>query len=353
MNAAPVYVLLVNYNGWRDTLECLESLMRSDYPDVRVLLLDNGSTDDSMRRIESWAQGLEHASPKSAALEQMSTPPVPKPIAVCRLTRDEAERGSRIDWSRTKLVLIDCAANLGFARANNVGLRYALKQEENAVVLLLNNDTVIAPDAISAMVATAGADSRVGGVGATILQYHAPERVETYAGATVITWTAMSRLIGTNAQRSAPRDAPAMDFISGCCMLVTRAAIERVGFIDERFFLYCEDADWGVRARLAGLKLAHSRSAEVWHKGGATAVHRSAFHDYHNSKSVLHFVRKHRPLFLPIAAVYLAARFSAPKLVRGEWRRLRAVWRGFADFVKERNTRTAAGPREVSTVARV
>jgi hypothetical protein len=126
-----------------------------------------------------------------------------------------------------------------------------------------------------------------------------------------------------------------MDFISGCSMLVPRETFQRVGLLDERFFIYCEDADLCLRMRDAGLPLRYCAEAEVWHKGGATAVHHSSFHDYHNAKSLLHFVRKHRPRMLPIAAAYLAVIFFTRKIARGQWARVRSVWRGFTDFRAE------------------
>jgi GT2 family glycosyltransferase len=349
----PVYVVLVNYNGWRNTVECLESLLRSDYPALRVLVLDNGSTDGSLARLRGWSEGADDERGQSASLAHLSTPPVRKPVPIAQLSRAAIESGTPVDWRQVKIAIIDCAANLGFAGANNVAFRYVMSREPDSYLLMLNNDTVVAPTAISALVATAEADAGYGAVGATLLQYHAPDRIETFGGAMVDSWNGLSRLRGWGTARSAPREPSSeMDFISGCCMLVPHAALGRVGLIDERFFLYCEDADWGLRVRQAELRLTYSPAAEVWHKGGATAVHRSEFHDYHNVKSVLHFVRKHRPVFLPVAVAYLAARFTLPKIARGEWRRLRPVWRGFADFVREARRNHASSESSGARAAR-
>ncbi|HYC50052.1 MAG TPA: glycosyltransferase family 2 protein [Gemmatimonadaceae bacterium] len=338
--AIPVYIVLVNTNGWRDTIECLESVLRSDYPDVRVVVVDNGSTDDSLARIREWAAGTLAASGDSSGrLSHLVTPAVPKPLPVACRTRDELVAAGDIDWTRHRMAVVANGRNLGFTGANNVAMQYVMRHgEPSATVLLLNNDTVIAPQAITRMVGLASANDNAAAVGCTLLQYQHPDVVETRAGARVQMWNGFSRLIGWGTPRGAARPSDqAMDFISGCCILVPRAVLDRVGPLDERFFIYCEDADWGVRIRAASFRLAYCAEAEVWHKGGATAVHRSVFHDYHNAKSVLHFVWKHRPAMFGLAGTYLFARMVAPKLVRGQWARSAAVVRGIADFIRERS----------------
>lgn len=332
--SAPLYVVLVNFNGWRNTIECLETVLRSDHAALRVMVLDNGSTDGSIDQLRAWAEGRLAAPTPQGSLASLAPAPVPKPVRVLTTTRVAIDsRATLLDWSGASVAIIDCAANLGFAGANNVALRYVLRAERDAVALLLNNDTVVAPAALSAMM-TRVSDSTA--VGATLLQYYVPDRVETLGGATVSMWSAMSQLIGWDAPRAAPRGSVGMDFISGCCLMMTRQVIERVGLLDERFFIYSEDTDWGVRARGAGIRLDYARDAEVWHKGSSTSVARSTFHDYHTTKSAFHFVRKHRrALLFPVSLPFILARFGLPKIVRRQWDRVGAVRRGLVDFWAE------------------
>jgi GT2 family glycosyltransferase len=340
-SAPPLYVAIICHNGWKNTIECLETLLRSDYPDVRVFVLDNGSTDGSIEQIKAWAAGGVPAPAPQGALAALAPAPVPKPIAVtCRSVASLGVTGEALGVTgealamtaieTARITLVDCEANLGFAGANNVALRYVLRAEPDAKVLLLNDDTVVAAGALSAMAALA-TDSTA--VGATLLQYNAPERVETLGGATVSMRNAMSRLIGWNAPRSAERPAVEMDFISGCCMMMTRNVLERVGLLDERFFIYSEDSDWGVRARNAGVSLTYAPLAEVWHKGSTTMVARSPFQDYHTTRSSLHFIRKHRRDALrSFWLLYIVARLALPKIARRQWQRLRAVRRALESF---------------------
>lgn len=327
-DAAPLYVALICHNGWKNVIECLETLLRSDYPNLRVFVLDNGSTDGSREQIAEWAAGTRVAGTPKGALASLVSAPLPKPIKAEYRTFATLTT-TPIDWSSASLAVVDCQANLGFAGANNMALRYVKRAEPNAMVLLLNDDTVVAPNALSAMAALANDRTAVG---ATLLQYNHPERVETLGGAMVSMNNAMSRLIGYDTPRSADRPAVEMDFISGCCLLMTRAVLERVGLLDERFFIYSEDSDWGVRARKAGVTLVYAPGAEVWHKGSTTMVARSPFQDYHTTRSSLHFIRKHRRAAAWPFLFYIVARVALPKLARRQWDRLRAVRRGLADF---------------------
>lgn len=295
-----VYAIIINYNGWRNTVECLESVYRSDYPRLHVLILDNASGDDSIERLREWM----------------------------------AKPGNVPDPSRTSIVPLD--RNLGFAGANNVGLRHLLAREPNAYAWLLNNDTVVAPDALRRMVQLAESDRGIGAVGATLLKHSDPERLETAGGGTFAEWHGMVSSIRSDTPRSGPRPAlERLDFVSGTCMLVSRATVERVGLMDERYFLYGEDIDWSARIRESGLRLAYCAEAEVWHKGGGSTQHGSSVHDYYCVKSALLLVHKRNAALLPLAFAYSTVRCVVPKLVRGERRRLAAVLRGYVDFVKQ------------------
>jgi GT2 family glycosyltransferase len=299
----PMYVIVVNYNGWRDTIECLESVLASDAPRIEVLICENGSTDGSLERLVEWEKKA-------------------------RSTHGE------------KVRIIDCRANLGFAGANNVGLRYVLTRESDAHVLLLNNDAVVSPTAIREMQMLAESSETIGAVGCTILQYHAPELIETLGGATLSRITGMSALIANGARMNGSLDpsrfrrSSSAYFTSGCCMLIPRRTLDRVGLMDERYFLYGEDADWGLRIAKSGLRQAVCEPARVWHKGGASVRHGSALHDYYDVRGRLMLVQKHFPAMLPAALVHSVARCAIPKLIRGEWERLGAVWRGYMDFFR-------------------
>jgi len=331
-----VHVLLLNWNGWRDTIECLESVLRLEWPELRVIVCDNGSTDGSEARIAEWARGaLDAPVSTHPALAALVTPPVRKPIPMVRYDRAAAERGGD-PAADARLVLIQNGANLGFAAGNNVALRYLLARGARGYVWVLNNDTVVAPDALAALVAAARDDASIGAVGSTYLDYREPQQVVERAGGRLSRWTGWTRP-AVDAEA-----AERLDFVKGASVLVPMEVLARVGPMDERYFLYSEDVDWSIAMRARGFRLAYAAASRVWHKEGAASGHRSPVHDRHSVKSALTLVAKHDPLRLPAAALYSAVRCAAPKVVRGEWARLGAVahaWRDFArDSLGERRT---------------
>jgi GT2 family glycosyltransferase len=309
-----VYAIIVNFNGWRDTVECLESVLRSDYPALTVMVCDNKSSDDSVARIRAWAQGTLAAAAASPALARLSAPPVPKPVDVR---------------------IVECPRNLGFAGANNVALQYMMERDPDAYALLFNNDAVMAPDAISAMVAQARRTESCGAVGATVLQYHRPDRVETLGGATISRATGLVKWVNAGVERNRPRPpSVSIDYVTGCCLLVPATTVASVGLMAEEYFLYGEDADWCIRMRRRGRSVDYCARAEIWHKGGASVVHRSAMHDYYAVRGTLMLMHRHFPWYLPFVLAYAVVRFILPKLVRGEWVRLRAAVRGYRDYLR-------------------
>lgn len=334
-NPAPhVSILVLNTNGWQDTLECLESVFRLDYPNYQVILCDNGSVDGSVDRFREWLAGVRDAPVGNEALRHLTRPGVKKPLSFVELDRHHAERGGTDESRAADLVLIQNGANRGFAVGNNIGLRYALATGASAFVWLLNNDTIVAPDALRHMVDLGRTDPTLGAIGATMLEYRRPEIIQFAGGQYMSQWTGMAPPLRADTPRSAaPRLRPKLNFICGGCLLVPVSVLERVGLLDERFFVYAEDADFCFRVSAAGYTIGYAPAAEIWHKGGATTVPQSAFNDFHNVRSALLLAQKHRPALFPIAFVYSAYRFVLPKIARRQWERLSVVMRAYGDVL--------------------
>src|SRR3990172_7009722 len=115
-----VYILIVNWNGWGDTVECLESVFRNDYPDYQVIVCDNGSEDGSLDLIRAWAEGnLDVFVPEDNPLRRLSIPPFAKPVPWVELDREQAETGGAGARDGARLILVQTGANLGFAGGDN------------------------------------------------------------------------------------------------------------------------------------------------------------------------------------------------------------------------------------------
>ncbi len=329
-----VYVVLLNFNGWADTLECLESVLRSENVELTVVVCDNDSGDGSLERIRDWAEGREAAPvPDDPALAALVQPPLAKPVACTLLDRAAAERG---EGPATPLVLVRTGGNLGYAGGNNVGLRYALARPDMRYAWVLNNDTVVAADALARAVAALEADSGAGLCGSTLRYYDDPATVQMQGGGRLLAFAGQTRNLGADRPAADLRPEAEiraeLDYVAGAAALASRRFLETVGLMHEGYFLYYEEADWGVRARKAGIALTYAADSTVFHKHGATiGVHagrreRSPVAEYYIAKNRLRFTARHFPWFLPAAWLALLATLLN-RLRRRQWRRAGIVLR--------------------------
>jgi GT2 family glycosyltransferase len=300
-----VYIILVNWNGWKDTIECLESVFRLRYDDFRVLVCDNGSPDGSVEKILQWASGHLAAECENSTLRFVTQPPLPKPIPTLRITP-----GENVDLSAQNepLVLIEAGKNLGFAGGNNIALRRVLAFDDFDYVWLLNNDTVVDPDALKNLVKTLESRPDAGLCGSTLLYYRHPETVQALGGSIYNPWTARVGHIGCGLDRE--RIPPPgwlesrIKYVVGASMLVKKDFIKEVGLMNEDYFLYFEEIDWASRGK-ERFRLAWSPESIVYHKEGASigtarsAKARSGVSEMYGTRSRVLFTRRYYPYALP------------------------------------------------------
>jgi GT2 family glycosyltransferase len=176
-------VVILNWNGWPDTLECLESVFRSDHSDLSVVVCDNASTDGSIAHLKAWAEGRLDAIPQGEGpVREATAPPVPKPIRYLEIDEGRVDGASELWAARSEgeyrsLTIIQLSENRGFAGGNNIGLRYALSRGDIDFVWLLNNDTVVRSDALSRMIERLTSSPRAGICGST----RSPQRCRLWA----------------------------------------------------------------------------------------------------------------------------------------------------------------------------
>jgi len=310
-----VSIIVLNWNGWQDTIECLESLFRLDYPSFQIILCDNASTDGSIEQIKAWAQGEVLATVRNEDLAYLTVPPVPKPILFREFTADL--KWKDISNLTPDLVLIQTGGNLGFAGGNNVGLRFALAQSDCDLAWLLNNDTIVAPDALLALVERMRQRPDVGICGSTLLYYNEPETVQALGGSIYSRWTARGGHLGggTKYDRFSSHEwvESRMNYVVGASMLVRRKFIEEVGLMSENYFLYFEEIDWATRGK-GRFQLAFAPKSIVYHKEGAsigtgrTTTLQSKTSEYYATRNRVLFTARFFPLALPsvIAAICLS-----------------------------------------------
>lgn len=298
-------IVLVNWNRWADTIECLESVLRSSLP-VQIVVVDNASSDGSGDRIVAWAAGHEPVVPASAAMAEYSTPNVAKPIVFRRLDAATAQASAP---DNAKVTLIDSSDNLGFAGGNNIGLTFLLRAASIDYVWLLNNDTVIDPEAAAALVARMDATHRAGMCGTVVRYYYRPDTVQALNGSRFSLINGQSRGIGSGTRATSPFDparvARETDYVLGASLAVSRQFVATVGLMTEDYFLYFEEIDWAFR-NAGRFAIAFAHGAIVYHKEGGSIGssgakgQRSAASDYYLLRSRLGFIRRRAPLLLPL-----------------------------------------------------
>ncbi len=296
-SAPLVTIVLVNWNGRDDTLACLRSLAAIDYPRTDIVLVDNASEDDSLPVVKAEFPG----------------------ITIVANDRNEM-----------------------FARANNQGIRIA-RDNRSDYVLLLNNDTEVAPDFLSRMVDAARGDTRVGMVGPKIY-FSEPANSLWYAGGVVDLWKGLIAHRGIRQEDRGQFDrAGDTGYITACAVLVTSACLDAVGGLDDGYYIYGEDVDWCERVRRAGFRLVYEPAAHVWHKvssssgGKDVAGGLTPFKVAHKTRSMFRFFRRYArwyqwPTILLFTAGY-AVKAAVFMVSAGNWAGLRAM---FSVFLRKR-----------------
>jgi GT2 family glycosyltransferase len=238
-----VGVVILNWNGKDDTLECLESVYKIDYPHFEVIVVDNASTDGSVEAIKS-------------------------------------------KFPQSKVIVN--AENRGFCGGNNIGIKQAIACGAE-YVFALNNDTVVKPLILKELKEALDSDQRIGAVSPYIAFYQKPERVQFDALA--IDWGNGDTFGKHPGNAMAAAQLLDTDFVTWCAVLFHKRIIERVGYLDERFFAYYEDVDWSVRLKKAGLSVKSYREVLVHHKASQSTG--GAY-----SASVYFFLFRNRMLFM-------------------------------------------------------
>lgn len=272
--APSVAIVLVNWNGWRDSVECIDSILACGYPNYHIYLVDNDSSDQSIEHITEWCKtpsrdpgtrdfpGVGHVSDTgvSIAYRLLESPnAIPSQAAAdCRLT------------------LVRSGGNLGFAGGNNVGIRVAGIANYD-YFWLLNTDTVIDADALTRLVERAQQDPSIGIVGSTLFYYSQPALVQAMGGATFDASRMVMEHIGIGRPRVEVPQSPAqveadMAYVVGASMLVSRAFLRDVGYMQEDYFLYFEEIDWAMRGK-GRYRLGYAPRSLVYHKVGASSAH--------------------------------------------------------------------------------
>ena len=243
-----------------------------DYSNWDLILIDNGSSDESVGEIAEFLKSRLHhelvnAGCSSAHL-QFSAVNKDKEST---LVLNECQVDLKVQAIGPRTVLISCSRNVGFAGANNIGIDYALRNFNPEFALLLNNDVVVSREFLEELVKRSRSDERFGMSGPSILDYWNQKNHDSVHTGEVSLWTGDFGLLNRERFPSLGHESMRVGWLSGCCLLVSVDAIRDVGLLDPSYFLYAEDTDWCIRMSRKGYSLLYIPSSVILHKGRASS----------------------------------------------------------------------------------
>jgi len=290
-----VAIILINWNGYSFSAACLDSLRKVDYPHFRIILVDNAS---------------------------------------------ENKEGERLKENFPEIDLIENLDNLGFAAGNNVGIQKALELNFSHI-MLLNNDTEVESDFLGKMLEGFSNISGLGVVQPLICFLHAKDQVWSAGGK----WNSiLGRAITLGDRRNRLEynaQSQALDWATGCCMLISREALLEAGMLNEQYFAYFEDVEWSLRFREKGYAIRLAADAVIYHEAGASSKKKHAEGTlsprvfYYHVRNQFYILRSQvTGILAPFAYGYHIIRFTGWIVyfcLRGRFQKLRSVSKGIRE----------------------
>ena len=245
-----VYIILLNWNNWHLTKDCLESLQNLNYDNYQIIIVDNNSKSGEKNTIKN------------------------SPL-------------------KNNFILIENEKNLGFAGGNNVGIKYALNHNAD-YVLLLNNDTIIEDkDFLKHLIRIVESNKRIGIAGLKIYFWQDSTNKnipKIWFGGGKINWLkTQGKHLDFNKIEKTDQNPyiKKVDYITGCCLLIKKEVVEKIGTMPEEYFLYYEDADWCLSARQIGYLCVYVPFVWIWHKVSSTNIEFSYSYIYYLTRNGL------------------------------------------------------------------
>jgi GT2 family glycosyltransferase len=285
-----VSIIILNWNGWKDTIECTVSVLKINYPSYEIVIVDNGSTDESIQRISERFPDIK---------------------------------------------LIKLKENLFYAGGNNVGICYALESGAK-YTMLLNNDTTVHPDFLNPLVEAMENDPSIGAVGGTLFYYNSQNKIQN-TGQYINFKSGNVLTIGDGEtdinQFSKKRD---VDYICGAAIMLRSEVVRKIGGLDENFMLYSEESDWCLRAKKIGYKSIFVPNSKVFHKGCISAKLIKPMSIYLLTRNKIWLIRRHakvldKLIFHLSGLIYRYPKFIFGRLYRKEFKLFYPAIRGVID----------------------
>jgi GT2 family glycosyltransferase len=332
-----VYIVLLNYNGFLDTTECLESVLKLDYDNFQIIVVDNSETAEPFVNLTNWALG--NLEDKESLFENLVFPLEQKRVNFCIISEDyflEKELNH-------KIVFVKANLNKGFAAGNNIALKYILKfGTPDSYIWLLNNDTVVDKEALSIIVEQMSLHQEEKCIyGTPLLDYYNPTTIQLIGGV-YNKKTGLSSHFGEgNAKDDYETNfdevVKKIDYPTGASMLIKMSFLRELGLLNEDYFLFFEELDWVSRAKVIGGKVSILNCFGVFHKQGESTKSKfkekkSEFIDLVSLNSRILFARKFKKGNLPLIQLSILTLTLGKRALQGNFKIIpkiiRLVFRG-------------------------
>ena len=356
MEYPKVYIIILNYKGWADTIECLESIFRNSYPNYQVIVIDNGSSDNSVEYIKSWVEGELNIWVKPQnPLRYLSHPPLAKKIPYVFYSRKEAEKGGSSELeleaqntlnstfcinilhptTKYPLIFIQTGDNLGYAGGNNIGIRYALAKDDFGCIWILNNDTVIDKNALSDIMNAAINDEHDRPIGSYIYEYYEPEKLQLYGGLKFRKYFILRPTFAKLNER--------IDCISGVSLFLSKNEIKELGLLEEKYFMSSEDLEYTFFYK-ENFNRTHKGippllvAGKIWHKKAKSQNKNKFLHSYYFTRNILYVSFEINKISFFLTFFYAISRgifyYSFNKREQSK-----GIFRGITDFMNNKTGR--------------
>lgn len=323
-----VCIVIPNWNGWKDTIECLNSLVKiEDKEKMMIIVVDNASTNESVDKLKIWAKdNLELG--EFLFLKEENTSPSTKEASV---------------------VLIEKEENNGFAGAVNAGLKYGLEHQSCEYYWILNNDTIVDKYALSELLKFAKGREDLGVLGNTIVEYFDPSIIQCAGGCYYNKYLTINHAYLHGEKVSSIQEhtqKKKFDYIHGASMFIPKKVLKQVGYLNEEYFLYYEELDLVERVKKLNLSLYWCKKSIIQHKGGGSAgtksaanPKKSALSEYYSNLSALKYTSRYYPLQLPLVAINRFFLKVALFVIKKEWGLFRVLWSSYFNFFTRKGNR--------------
>lgn len=268
MNNFPkVSIIIINWNGKNDTIECLNSLFKIQYNNYDVILVDNASTDDSVIEIKKYL---------NARLDSTETTFKKIKIMEYEYNNKQIQKNHSLNKKPTiktkNLFLIENDQNYGFAKGNNIAIDFSMKNLNPDFVLLLNNDTVVDEFFLFEMIMAADKHPSCGFFGPKIYfyEFERSKNIIAFAGGNLNRYRGTSSITGIKKRDKNFSMVRFVDYLEGSCLLVRTQTIEDIGVLDPEYFTYWEEIDWCIRGQKAEYFSLFVPNSKIWHKISAS-----------------------------------------------------------------------------------